>query len=533
MGNDQVKKDLKIILFLCSWAPHAAFQQLQDRDCRIPAQIKMVRIPCSGRISKALLFKPFEMGADGVALVGCGTGACRYGVGADNAENNVQDTRAILEMLGLNKKRLRLASFSPDEPQEMLDFLNDFIEETASMGKSPVTPVQKPEPPENIDEEVKKIVARHDVYACQDCGKCSSACSLTLAGKSYSPRAMANSIIAGKINDPLVQKDVWACLTCGICYDRCPSAVNFPEFIRDIRWVLNSSKEIKDEAHGGFFGSLARTMTSPGLEGKRWDWLPDEIKTDPESKTLFLGGCAAYFDVFFGRSLSPKTKESIADSLRLLNFFDVNPMVLNDERCCGHDLLWSGDKENFMKLARLNIDAIHKSGAEQVIVSCPEGYRTYTRDYPALGFEMNFEVVYILDFLEQEIDKGAVGFNALNKKITFQDPCRLSRHEDRADLPRKLLNRLNAKQFTEMSDSGAGAICCGNCAWTGCDSFSKALQVRRLRQAKDTESDILVTACPKCGIHLKCAMKDPFFGKDVEIETMDLTSLLAKTICWE
>jgi len=84
-----------------------------------------------------------------------------------------------------------------------------------------------------------------------------------------------------------------------------------------------------------------------------------------------------------------------------------------------------------------------------------------------------------------------------------------------------------------MQDRETGAICCGNCAWTGCDSYSKALQVKRLGQAHDTGSDVLVTACPKCQIHLRCAMEDPFQGEELKMEMMDLTALLAKTIQWE
>jgi len=84
-----------------------------------------------------------------------------------------------------------------------------------------------------------------------------------------------------------------------------------------------------------------------------------------------------------------------------------------------------------------------------------------------------------------------------------------------------------------MQDRAGSAICCGNCAWTGCDSFSKALQTKRIRQARDTKSDLLVTACPKCQIHLSCAMEDPFIGKELSMEMMDLTSVMAKTIQWE
>ena len=102
---------MRIILFLCSWGPHAAYQTLQDMASQIPAEIKMVRIPCTGRISKALLLKPFEMGADGVALVGCEPGSCRYGTGTATAENNVEDTRSILDLLGLGQDRLRLDTF--------------------------------------------------------------------------------------------------------------------------------------------------------------------------------------------------------------------------------------------------------------------------------------------------------------------------------------------------------------------------------------------------------------------------------------
>ncbi len=538
MGRDffcERKKmtDFKIILFLCNWGPHAAYQALQDSASAIPAEINMVRIPCTGRISKALLFKPFEMGADGVALVGCESGTCRYGTGTATAQKNVEDTRGILELLGLGKERLRLGTFMPEQTETLLQFLQEFSDEIRAIGKSPVVARPKVERTVDTGTLAKEIVATHDVYACQDCGKCTSACPLALSGKPFSPRAMAGAIIAGHIDSPSVQKDVWACLTCGLCYNRCPSAVNFPAFIRDMRFLLRNNDSDAFNAHGGFFQSLMRTMTSKSLKVRHWEWLPPDIETDPESKTLFFGGCAPYFDLFFKNHLGVQTRNILVDGLRLLNFFDITPALLEEERCCGHDLLWTGDKENFLRLAELNVEAIHKLGIEEVVVACPEGYRTFSHDYPEQGMELNFKVTHIFDLMEREIDKGAVGFKELNRKLTFQDPCRLSRLEDRADLPRKLLARLHGTAFTEMQDRGAGAICCGNCAWTGCDAYSKALQVKRIGQARDTGSDLLVTACPKCQIHLGCAMEDPFFGEELKMEMMDLTSLLAKTIEWE
>jgi heterodisulfide reductase subunit D len=522
-----------IILFLCSWGPHAAYQYLQDYASDIPPEIKMVRIPCSGRITKALLFKPFEMGADGVMLIGCEPGSCRYGTGTATAKNNVEDTRGILELLGLKKDRLRLATFLPDESESLLAFLKDFVKQVKKIGKSPVVPPPKDTPITETEDLIIQTIAKYDVYACQDCGKCTSACPLTLAGKSFSPRAIANNIIMGNIESPSVQNDIWSCLTCGLCYERCPSAVNFSEFIRDIRHILKRNGSEGHKAHGGFFQSLMRTMTSKDLKIKHWEWLPKEIRTDNESKILFFGGCAPYFDIFFRNHLGVQTRDILVDSLRLLNFFDIYPAVMEEERCCGHDLLWSGDKENFLRLARLNVDAIHDMGIHEVITACPEGYRTFVHDYPEYGIETNFKITHIYEFLEREIDKGAVGFKKLNNRITFQDPCRLSRFENSADLPRKLLKRLRPKLFTEMQDRETGATCCGNCAWIGCDSFSKIMQVKRIRQAHETESDLLVTACPKCQIHLRCAMEDPFIAQELDTKTMDLISVMAKTIQWE
>ncbi|WP_035258755.1 hydrogenase iron-sulfur subunit [Desulfatirhabdium butyrativorans] len=525
--------NLKIILFICNWGPHAAFQTLLDSGADIPAEVRMIRIPCTGSMSKSLLFRAFEMGADGVALVGCEPGSCRYGSGTEVAERNVEDTRGILDLLGLGGDRLRQAMFLPEESGALLAFLQDFHQVIQTIGKSPVIPAQ-PQAASPIQQDAAAQVMReHDIFACQDCGKCASACPVALAGKAFSPRAMAGAILAGNFESPAVIRDVWSCLTCGLCHDRCPSDVDFPEFIRDMRILQKMAGKEGCEAHEGFFQSYMRAMTSPGLQIRHWDWLPADIRTDPASKTLFFGGCAPYFDTYFKAHLGIQTRDILVDGLRLLNFFDIHPALLAGERCCGHDLLWSGDRENFLKLARLNVAAIEAAGIEEVVTACPECYRTLAHDYPAQGVGYSFRVTHLFDLAEQEISKGAIGFEKLDRALTFQDPCCLSRLEGRPELPRKLLSRLNPHAFTEMQDRGASALCCGNCAWTGCDSFTKALQVKRLRQAKATGSDLLVTACPKCQIHLRCAMEDPFVGNEIEMELMDLTSILARTIRWE
>ena len=535
MNNQETSQPLNILLFLCNWGAHAAFLSLQDHRRPIPNEIRMVRTPCTGRIDRAMMLKAFAKGADGVALVGCEPGTCRYGSGTATSQRNTQDVQKVLDIMGLGSERLRFAAFLPEETEEMLFFLQEFSENIRRLGPAGVesAPVEPVPDPTACKQELQQLVSTYDIHACQDCGKCSSACPLALIGKPFSPRAIASAVITGGIHAPGVQENAWSCLTCGICYERCPSAVNFPAFIKELRHLYRQTELPGREVHGGFFHSLMRSMASPEIVPKRWTGLPEEIRTDPQSPILFFGGCAPYYDVFFGKRMEVETNRILLDSLRLLNFFDVTPRLLSDERCCGHDLLWSGDKENFMRLARLNVDKLNQLGIETVITTCPECYLTLHTTYAEQGLEPKYKVVHLYDFLEEQLDKGAVGFEPFDHAITFQDSCRLGRLAGQIDLPRKLLKRLKPKQFVEMKESGKASVCCGNCAWTGCDSYSKAMQVKRLEQAHATCSDLVVTACPKCQIHLKCAMEDPFRREQLSIELMDLTSVIAQTIRWE
>jgi heterodisulfide reductase subunit D len=524
--------EYKIILFCCNWGPHAAYLNLQDRRAEIPDEIKMVRIPCSGRITKALLFKAFEMGADGVILLGCASGSCRYGSGTALGLKNTDQTREIISILGLGERRIRLESFLPDQSDELLAFLKGFVAGIKELGKSPIETSGKLWEEGSEPKTTSEILSNHDVYSCQDCGKCTSACPLALAGKPFSPRAIANDIIADRADTEEVRDSVNACLTCGVCYERCPSAVNFPEFIKDMRGYYKRQNLAKEPAHGGFFQSIMRSMTSIGLKPRRWNNLSEKLRTKKGNPVLFFGGCAPYFDIFFRQYLKIHTNNILEDSIRLLNFFDIEPAIMEEERCCGHDLLWSGDRDNFIKLARLNFEAIKESGAQELITSCPECYHTLSTGYKQFGIELPLKVTHIHEFLEREIENGAVGFKPLGKKVTYQDACRQSRFNNLAELPRKLMEKFAAGNIDEAS-SRYISTCCGNSAWTGCDGFSKAMQVQRLKQARSSGSELMVTACPKCQIHLRCAMEDALRKDDLQMDMMDITSAIAKTIYWK
>ena len=170
---------------------------------------------------------------------------------------------------------------------------------------------------------------------------------------------------------------------------------------------------------------------------EHWRWLPPEIQTDPKSKILFFGGCAPYFDTFFKNHLGISTSDILADALRLMNFFDIHPAIMQNERCCGHDLLWSGDRDNFLKLARLNVELISEMGIEEVVTACPECYRAFSRDYPENGIETGFKVTHIFELAETRNQQGRNRFLKTQQEDNLSGPLQAQPHTSRMPIAEK------------------------------------------------------------------------------------------------
>ena len=94
------------------------------------------------------------------------------------------------------------------------------------------------------------------------------------------------------------------------------------------------------------------------------------------------------------------------------------------------------------------------------------------------------------------------------------------------DAPRKVLEGLGYK-VVEMQHTRRNALCCGTNGWTHCDAANKAIQVQRLREAKATGTDVMVTACLKCQIHFRCALMDAQLKDEIGVEMVDLATLVA------
>ncbi len=377
--------------------------------------------------------------------------------------------------------------------------------------------------------EFAEAARKAKAWACYDCGKCTATCPISRAGGDYSPRRHVLATNLGQRKDILNNGTLFSCLTCSLCDRRCPAEVGFTGLVQKLREFSNREGIEPECPHGGALQSLMRMMATGGTQQDRMGWLEDDLKTEPKKGEVFYWtGCTMYYDAFFP-DFEVTTLEGTRAAVRLLNKLGVTPVVSPDERCCGHDLLWNGDRKNFELLAKHNVKLVADSGADILVVSCAECLRTWKIDYEPLFKGRLPRIMHITEFLAER--SGELKFtNDGARRVTYQDPCRLGRHLGIYDPPRQLLNAVPGLELFEMKRSGPAAMCCAGGTWSNCDRFAKKIQVERLREARATGAEVLVTACPKCQVHFRCAMQDPNLKEEIEIELRDVAELAADAL---
>jgi heterodisulfide reductase subunit D len=374
------------------------------------------------------------------------------------------------------------------------------------------------------DPILSRIVEDFQVYHCVECGKCTGACPLAQVDRDFSPRLLARHIIEEGLQSEYVREKAWTCLTCGLCNQRCPVGISFTEFVRALRPLYVREDHTGYLSHGGALQGLMRMQSVPRLVQNRLDWITPDLRISSQGETLYFVGCLPYFETFFS-DLNVSLVKIAVDTVRILNSLGIEPVVLANERCCGHDLIWTGDEGSFQKLRHLNIESFETAGAKTIITACAECSYVLKHLYPDASEPFPFEVIHLTEYLEK-VDVADT--KRLNKTATYQDPCRLGRLQGVYDEPRELLGSI--LELREMAHFGAGAWCCGNSSWLHCDRYSKQMQVERLLEAKGTRADLIITACPKCQVHLTCAMRDINRLGDLHLKIQDISSVIAKSI---
>jgi F420-non-reducing hydrogenase iron-sulfur subunit len=127
-----------IIGFLCNWCSYAGADLAGTSRMKYPANIKSIRVMCSGRIDPVYVLEAFRKGADGVLIAGCHPGDCHYQSGNYKTNRRIKLLKKLLEEMGIEPERLRFEYVSASEGKKFGDVVSEMTAELKKLGPSPL-----------------------------------------------------------------------------------------------------------------------------------------------------------------------------------------------------------------------------------------------------------------------------------------------------------------------------------------------------------------------------------------------------------
>ncbi len=103
-----------------------------------PGSIRIVSVPCTGKVDLIHILRAFEKGADGVYVLGCLEGECRYENGNLRARKRVDKARDILERIGIGGERVAMYNLSSSEAPRFVAFAREMTERIQELGPNPI-----------------------------------------------------------------------------------------------------------------------------------------------------------------------------------------------------------------------------------------------------------------------------------------------------------------------------------------------------------------------------------------------------------
>ena len=227
---------------------------------------------------------------------------------------------------------------------------------------------------------------------------------------------------------------------------------------------------------------------------------------EPSGKRLELFGDREWPDTapvvyYIGCTSSYREQDIARTTVELFDKIGIDFTVLPDEQCCGSVLLRLGRTKSFERITKANLEQMKAVGAKTIVTACAGCYRTWKVDVPSEGYEYDFEILHVTEFLDKLISEGKMGFKSPKPiRVTYHDPCHLGRHAQVYEAPRRVIESVENVTLVEMETNKRYAHCCGSGGGVKGSFGELANDVagNRIREAEATDADVLVTACPFC-----------------------------------
>jgi Fe-S oxidoreductase/nitrate reductase gamma subunit len=385
-----------------------------------------------------------------------------------------------------------------------------------------------------------------DLDACARCGRCEEVCPAHATGKTLSPQKIIRDLRVsgsgvayrlggreGEHEGPMIEgigvrtADVWACTTCGHCVTSCPMMVEHVEKIVDLRrhLVLGKSDfppeldqmfrklEVSSDPWG--FGPARRTEWAAGLDLK-------EVEREGSVDIVYWVGCSGAFDERY---------RNVAVSLaRILEKSGIRFGILGSrEFCCGDFARRTGNEYLFRLLARKNMTVLEEYGVTKIVTPCSHCYNSLRNEYSAFGGK--FEVIHHSELILGLIENGGIRMrNALEKTISYHDPCYLGRYNGIFDPPRQVLSKIPGVQLAEAGRNREDSFCCGaGGGYLWLPEQGSRINEKRSLEFVDLKPDIVATACPHCLYMLEDGMVAAGDGGMIP-ESLDLAEIVLRSM---
>jgi F420-non-reducing hydrogenase iron-sulfur subunit len=103
-----------------------------------PANIKIVRVPCTGKVDVIHILRAIERGADGACVIGCLEGECHFNTGNIMARRRVEQAQKILDTIGIGGQRAKMFNLSSSEGPRFAEYATEFTNKVKEMGPNPI-----------------------------------------------------------------------------------------------------------------------------------------------------------------------------------------------------------------------------------------------------------------------------------------------------------------------------------------------------------------------------------------------------------
>ncbi|SMQ87022.1 Fe-S oxidoreductase [Bacillus sp. OV166] len=404
-----------------------------------------------------------------------------------------------------------------------------------------------------------------DLYACVECGRCTSMCPASGTGKTLSPMdlmkkmrdhltekgaavtsrtpwmpsftfpghqaaATLEAVSENLIGDVITEEELWACTTCRNCEDQCPVANEHVEKIIDMRRYLVLTEGKMPHEASRYFQNVERQSNPWGMNRKeriKWregrsDVSVPTVEETEEFEYLFFVGSMGSFD-----SRSQKISQSFA---KILNLAGVKFAILgNEERNSGDTARRLGNEFLFQQLCQENIANFHAYNVKKIVTIDPHAYNTFKHEYPEFGLEA--EVYHHTEVIYQLIKEGRIKPTLdVNETLVYHDSCYIGRYNGIYDIPREILKAIPGLKVVEMERNLENAMCCGaggGMMWLE-ETQGKRVNIERTEQALQLNPTTIGSNCPYCLTMLSDGTK----AKEVEeqIKTLDIAEIVEHSL---